>query len=234
MPLLSVVMPVFNESRTVADALRRVMSAELPEEWSREILLVDDGSTDAFDGDTYRAAGARVLRHDVNRGKGAALRTGFAAARGDAIVVQDADLEYDPAHLPELLGPVAAGDADVVYGSRFVTPHPHRALYYWHYVANRALTVLSNICTGLNLSDIETGQKLFSRRALDAVLPHLQSDRFGIEPELTALAARKGLRVYEVGISYRGRTYAEGKKIGWKDGVAAIGHIIWHNLRPLA
>ena len=167
---------------------------------------------------------------EKNRGKGATIRKGFKESTGSIILIQDADLEYNPGEYPFLIKPILDGDADVVYGSRFVTVLPRRTLYFSHYLANQLVTLLSNIFTGLNLSDMETGFKVFSREALDSILPCLRSNRFGIEPEITAQISKHKLRVYEVGISYRGRTYADGKKITWKDGLAAIWHIVRFNL----
>jgi glycosyltransferase involved in cell wall biosynthesis len=234
MPTLSVVIPVYNERATVAELLRRVATAPLPAGLSLEMLAVDDGSTDGTR-ELLRelAAGGeppfRLIEQPVNRGKGAAIRRGFAAATGDILLIQDADLEYDPRDYPALLGPILEGEADVVYGSRFLGG-PHRVLFFWHYVGNRFLTTLSNMFTDLNLSDMETCYKVFRREVVDGIA--LRSSRFGIEPELTAKVARKSARIYEVPISYRGRTYAEGKKIGWKDGFSAIWAILRYNLAP--
>lgn len=231
MPTLTVVVPVYNEERTVVDLLDRVLSAPLPEGIEREIVVVDDASRDGtagalerFDGDSR----VRRFRHEVNRGKGAALRTGFAEARGDFVVVQDADLEYDPAEYRKLLGPVLDGRADVVYGSRFMGGEPHRVLFFWHMVGNRFLTLLSNMTTNLNLTDMETCYKLFRRDVLRRI--RIEEDRFGFEPEVTAKVAALGVRIYEVGIGYAGRTYEEGKKIGWKDGVRAIWCIVKYGI----
>jgi glycosyltransferase involved in cell wall biosynthesis len=172
----------------------------------------------------------RVLYHEKNRGKGAALRTGFAEATGDIVLVQDADLEYDPAEYPRLIKPIVEDKADVVYGSRFLGDQPHRVLYYWHYVANKLLTMLSNLFTNLNLTDMETCYKVFRREVLQAVLPKLRQDRFGIEPEITARIARQRCRIYEMSISYSGRTYEQGKKIGWRDGFKALYCIVRYGL----
>jgi len=230
--ILSVVIPCYNEARTVEGLLRKVR--ELP--LQTEIVVVDDGSTDGTREILSRlnAEGVvdRLVLQPENRGKGAALRTGFAAATGDVVVVQDADLEYDPAELPGLLQPILQGKADAVYGSRFLGG-PHRVHLFWHYVGNKVLTLLSNVLTDLNLTDMETCYKMV-RRDLLVTLP-LRCDRFGIEPELTARLAQAGARIYEAPISYHGRSYDEGKKIGWKDGVAALWHIARANLlRPKA
>ncbi len=221
MPKLSVVMPVYNESETVEEIVRRVRAVPM----AKELIIVDDGSTDgtrellkAMEGDED----VTVLYHQRNRGKGAALQTGFEQVGGDVVIVQDADLEYDPADYPALLEPILDGRADVVYGSRFLGG-PHRVLYFWHYVGNRFLTVLSNMLSNLNLSDMETCYKAFRREVLEEI--SIKSDRFGFEPEFTMKVAKKGFVVYEVPVSYSGRTYAEGKKITWKDGVAALWKI---------
>jgi glycosyltransferase involved in cell wall biosynthesis len=225
---LSVVIPVYNERETVEELLRRVQAVAI----EKEIVLVDDGSSDGTREILAKLEGRpgiRVIHHDRNRGKGAALRTGFAVAQGDLVLVQDADLEYDPEDYHRLLQPIVAGKADVVLGSRFVGGGPHRVLYYWHYVGNRALTTLSNVFTNLNLSDMETCYKVFRREVLAGL--EIEEPRFGFEPEIVAKVARGRWRVYEVGVSYAGRTYAEGKKIGWRDGVRAIWCIVKYNLR---
>jgi len=219
---LSVVIPVYNEKTTITEILDRVQAQ--PE--VNEVVLVDDFSTDGTR-DVLRTLegreNVRVLYHPVNRGKGAALRTGFAAATCDMVLIQDADLEYDPADYPSLLAPLLIGRADAVFGSRFLGG-THRVLYFWHYLANRFLTLLSNVFTGLNLTDMEVCYKVFRRDVLSRM--DLVCDRFGIEPELTAKVARQRVRVYEVPVSYYGRTYDEGKKIGWRDGVAAVYWIV--------
>ena len=227
---LSIVIPVYNEERTLPELIKRINSVALNLE--KELIFVDDGSIDRSRDilKNYEGQGHKVIFQPKNMGKGAALREGFKIATGDIVLIQDADLEYNPQDYPILLRPILDGDADVVYGSRFVTAHPRRILYFNHYVANKLITFLSNMFTGLNLSDMETCYKAFSNKAIKEILPCLRSNRFGIEPELTAQIARHKFRVYEVGISYRGRTYHEGKKITWKDGIAAIWHIIRFNV----
>ncbi len=230
MKTLSVIIPAYNECKTIKKVIQSVESVHIPD-FRKEIIIVDDYSTDGTR-EILRELPQqyKVLYHSENRGKGAALRTGFASATGDYIVIQDADLEYNPEDFSVLLEPLLAGNADVVYGSRFVGNRPHRVLFFWHYVGNKLLTVYSNMMTDLNLTDMETCYKMFSRKAMDAILPELKSNRFTIEPEITARVAKKKLRVYEVGISYHGRTYAEGKKIGWKDGFSAIWAIFKFNV----
>jgi len=225
--LLSVVVPAFNEAATVEAALRRVREVPL----RVEIIVVNDASTDGtreiLDQLARDGVVDQVIHHDRNRGKGAGIRSGIAAATGDALVVQDADLEYDPTDLPALLQPISTGKADAVYGSRF-QGGPHRVLYFWHYVGNRFLTLLSNMFTNLNLTDLETCYKLV-RMDLIKRLP-LTSNRFGFEVEITARLAQARARIWEMPISYGGRTYAEGKKITWRDGFAALFHILRYNL----
>ena len=229
-PDLSVVMPVFNEEARVAEAIDRV----LQQVFVAELIVVDDGSTD----DTWNVISAiedprlNTVKQPINRGKGAALRAGFSRASAPFVAVHDADLEYDPRDLEQLLTPLRDGRADVVYGSRFMGGREHRVLYYWHSVGNRILTTLSNMATDVNLTDMETCSKVFTREVIQNL--DLQEDRFGFEPEVTAKVAAKGLRIYEVGVSYSGRTYAEGKKINWKDGVRAVYVIAKHSpvLRP--
>jgi len=221
---ISVVVPVYNEARTLREIVRRIRAVELP----KQIILVDDGSTDGSRevlAEMEADADLLILYHDRNRGKGAALRTGFAHATGDVVIVQDADLEYDPAQYPLLIQPIVEGVADVVYGSRFVSEGPHRVLYFWHAVANRLLTTVSNMFTDLNLTDVETCYKVFRREVIQAIAPTLRENRFGVEIEITAKVARRKYRVYELGITYFGRTYNEGKKIGFRDAVRALWSI---------
>jgi len=225
-PRLSVVIPAYNEADTIARVIERVRAA--PVEIAMEIVVVDDASRDATRAvvaplEAASAGTLRLIGHAHNRGKGAAVRTGIEAARGEIVLIQDADLEYDPRDYPLLLEPILEGHADVVFGNRF-HGGPHRVLYFWHTVANRFLTLLTNLLTGLNLSDMEVGYKVFRADVLRRL--ELGSERFGIEPELTIKVARLGCRVYEVPIRYHGRTYEEGKKITWRDGVAALYHIL--------
>ena len=223
---ISVVIPVFNEHDTITEILGRVRRVLDGRE--SEIVVVDDGSTDGTRDTLRKLDGIRLIEHEQNQGKGAALRTGFAAAAGDVVIVQDADLEYDPRDYPKLLEPIEDGRADVVFGSRFLGG-PHRVLFFWHYLANMLLTWLSNIFTNLNLSDMETGYKVFRRSVLEKI--HIRSDRFNFEPEITAKVAKMRCRVYEVPISYSGRTYDEGKKIGALDGLSALWAIIKFRFR---
>ena len=261
---LSIVIPVYNERKSVLKLLVRVSRVDLGD-IKKEIIIIDDGSTDGTTEilkmleQRIRSDAKNRARQDFNPalfltslpeailkrnqsdlifkfiykengGKGTAVKIGFEHATGDSVIIQDADLEYDPRDYIKLLSPIATGDADVVYGSRFVTSAPHRVLYFHHYLANRFLTFLSNVLTQVNLSDMETCYKTFTKEAKNLITPHLKSKRFGIEPELTALIAKAQFRIYEVGISYRGRTYQEGKKINWKDGIATLWHLIHHNI----
>ena len=221
---LSVVMPVFNESATIRTIVETVLRVPI----RKELIIVDDCSTDGTRAVLAELAAnpdVRVILHERNQGKGAALRTGFAHATGDIVLVQDADLEYDPEEYPKLLAPIFAGKADVVYGSRFIGGDSHRVLYFWHYLGNMALTLLSNAFTNLNLTDMETCYKVFRRDILACV--RIEENRFGFEPEITGkIAAIPGCRIFEVGISYSGRTYEQGKKIGWRDGIRAAWCIL--------
>jgi glycosyltransferase involved in cell wall biosynthesis len=225
---LSVIIPVYNEITTLDEIMAAVTAVPV----EKEIILVDDGSTDGSREKLQQfenQPGIRVLYHAVNQGKGAAIRTGVAAASFDLVIIQDADLEYDPREIPQLMQPILAGKADVVYGSRFMGGAPHRVLYFWHSVGNRMLTLLSNMFTDLNLTDMETCYKLFKREVIQSI--EIEENRFGMEPEITAKIARGPWRIYEMGISYAGRTYDEGKKIGWQDGVRAVWCILKYNLR---
>jgi glycosyltransferase involved in cell wall biosynthesis len=216
---LSVVIPCYNEAATIESVVDAVRSSPYA---PKEIIVVDDCSEDGTRDVLKRLAPKvdKILYHDVNRGKGAALRTGFRAASGDIVIVQDADLEYDPAEYLKVVQPILSGKADVVYGSRFMGGEAHRVLYFWHRVGNGLLTLLSNMCTNLNLTDMETCYKAFRREVIQSI--EIEEDRFGFEPEITVKVAKRRCRVYEVGISYSGRTYGEGKKVGWKDGFRAI------------
>ncbi|MBI3666317.1 MAG: glycosyltransferase family 2 protein [Acidobacteria bacterium] len=228
---LSVVIPVYNERETIAEIINRVERVDI----SKEIIVVDDGSTD---GTRERLAeierqnsSVKVILQRHNMGKGKALRTGFAQARGDYVIVQDADLEYDPEDFYKLIEPLERGQADAVYGSRFVGTQEHRVLYFWHSLGNKLLTLLSNMATDLNLTDMETCYKVFRRELIQSIV--LEEDRFGFEPEITCKLARSRARIYEVGIAYHGRTYEEGKKIGLRDGFRALWCILKYRFKPL-
>jgi len=225
---VSVVIPCYNEKNTIEKIVEAVCNSRL--EW-KEIIIVDDCSQDGTRTllqERLSQVVDRIIYHPANRGKGAALRSGFEAATGDIILVQDADLEYDPADYPALLEPLMSGKADAVFGSRFLGARPHRVLFFWHMVGNKFLTMLSNMFTNINLTDMETGYKAFHAPVIKSI--EIEEDGFGVEPEIIAKLARKGCRMYEVGISYNGRTYAEGKKVNWKDGVRAIYAIFKYNL----
>lgn len=226
---VSIIIPCYNEKSTVEKIVDAVRSAPVQ---SKEIILVDDCSEDGTQTilrETISPMVDRIIYHPVNRGKGAALRSGFAAATGDIVLVQDADLEYSPEDYPVVLEPLLSGKADVVFGSRFLGGRPHRVLFFWHMAGNRFLTLLSNMFTNLNLTDMETGYKAFRASLIKSI--QIEEDRFGFEPEIVAKLARTGCKIYEVGISYNGRTYKEGKKINWKDGFRAIYAIVKYNLR---
>lgn len=231
---ISIVVPIYNEEKTLDKIISAIENADTFH-LEKEIILVNDCSKDNSRKilEKYEKK-HKVHHHKVNQGKGAALKAGFGNATGDIIMIQDADLEYDPAEYPDMIQPILNGKADVVYGSRFLGHRPHRVLYYWHYVGNKILTRISNIFTNLNLTDMETCYKAFTKEILDQIHPKLRSKRFGFEPEVTAriskLAKKDKCRIYEIGISYSGRTYKEGKKIGWKDGVEAVWCIIKYNL----
>ncbi len=224
--VLSIIMPVFNEKDRIMQAIKAVLSTP----YEKEIIIIDDGSTDGTPDSIQKINDPciKFLSHKKNCGKGKALQTGISHAEGDIVLIQDADLEYDPDEYPVLLGPILSGNADVVYGSRFAGHGAHRVLYFWHYIGNRFLTLLSNFFTNLNLTDMETCYKVFTKNALEGII--IEESRFGFEPEITAKIAKKNLRIYEVPISYYGRTYEEGKKINWKDGIRALWCIIKYNL----
>jgi glycosyltransferase involved in cell wall biosynthesis len=225
---VSIVIPCYNEKNTIERIIEAVRDAPIK---SKEIIVVDDCSKDGTQSVLQERVSQmvdQIIYHPVNRGKGAALRSGFAAATGDVILVQDADLEYSPEDYPALLEPLMLGEADAVVGSRFMGGRPHRVLFFWHMVGNKFLTLLSNMLTNTNLTDMETGYKAFKAPLIKSI--QIEEDRFGVEPEIIAKLARTGCRIYEVGISYSGRTYAEGKKINWKDGFRAIDAILKYNL----
>jgi glycosyltransferase involved in cell wall biosynthesis len=225
---VSIIIPCYNEVGAVEQIIRAVLEAPLE---NKQIIIVDDGSTDGTKEvlkSRIESQVSEVIYHDLNRGKGAAIRSGLAVASGEVVIIQDADLEYDPKDYPRLLQPIRQNKAEVVYGSRFAGGDPRRVLYFWHSAGNKLLTLISNMFTNLNLTDMETGYKVFCRKVLQQLT--IEEDRFGFEPEITAKIARLGCRVYEVGISYSGRTYQEGKKIGWKDGLWAIWCILKYNL----
>ena len=221
---LTIIIPVFNEAKTVLNVIERVKNVPI----EKEIIVVDDASTDGTRDLLEKCEkGIKVLFHETNQGKGAVIRTALPHVTGDLVIIQDADLEYDPMEYPQLVAPILEGKADVVYGSRFMGG-PHRVLFFWHAVGNKVITTLSNMLTDLNLSDMETGYKVFRVEVLRNIT--VESSRFGIEPEITAKVAQMGYRIYEIPISYWGRDYSEGKKINWKDGVAALYWIIKYNL----
>lgn len=229
-PLLSVIIPCFNEINTIEKIIDAVRNSPYPK---KEIIIIDDFSTDGTREKLQKEVEgsglvSKILYHDHNQGKGAALRTGFKSATGDIVIVQDADLEYDPNQYEEILAPIISGRADVVFGSRFMGGQPHRVVYFWHRLGNGFLTLLSNVFTNLNLTDMETCYKAFRREIIQSI--EIEENRFGFEPEITAKVSKLNCTIYEVGISYYGRTYEEGKKIGWKDGVRAIICILKYNL----
>lgn len=225
---LSIIMPVYNEEKLVTQAIRKVLAVKI-DGWKKELIIINDGSTDGTAKKLrIKNKAVKIVHLKKNQGKGVAIRRGLREVTGGVIVIQDADLEYDPRELPILLKPIADGDADVVYGSRFMGDRPHRVLFFWHMIANNFLTLVSNMCTNINLTDMETGYKMFTVKVAKKL--NLQEKRFGLEPEFTAKVARMGARVYEVGISYHGRNYEQGKKIDWRDGLRALWCILKYNL----
>lgn len=227
---LSIIIPAYNEKNTIETIIEKVKTVDLGQDIQKEIIVIDDGSKDGTREILQRIGGIRYIFHDKNTGKGGAIKSGFQKATGDILIIQDADLEYDPQDYKKILNPILIGRADVVYGSRFLTGDAKRVLFVWHLFGNLFLTFLSNLLTGLTLTDMEVCYKAFRKEVIDSFKDKIKSRRFGIEPELTAKIAKGGWRIYEVGISYYGRTYKEGKKIGWRDGMAAIWHIIRFNL----
>lgn len=225
--ILSIIIPCYNEAKTIISLIDAVKKSPVK---NREIIIVDDGSKDGTRDilSNLNDPEVRIIFHSKNKGKGAALRTGFSEAKGDICIVQDADLEYDPQEFPLVIQPILDGKADVVFGSRFQSGRPHRVVYFWHRIGNGLLTLMSNFFTDLNLSDMETCYKAFRREVIQSV--NIKENRFGFEPEVTAKISKMDIRIYEVGISYYGRTYDEGKKIGWKDGVRAVYCILKYNL----
>lgn len=228
---LSIIIPVYNEKNTFEKIIEKVESSRLAYPFEKEVIIIDDCSNDGTEKIIERLKDKhKIIKHSKNSGKGSCIIDGFKAAGGDYLIIQDADLEYDPEDYSEIIKPIVSGLADVVFTSRLLTSKPHRVLFFWHFLANKFLTTLSNIFNGLTLSDMESGYKAFNRRAVDLLKDNLISNHFGIEPELVAKSAKAGFRIYEVGISYYGRDYSEGKKINWRDGLAAIWHIIRFNL----
>lgn len=231
MKKLTILIPAYNEEKTIQTVINAVLAVKLPN-WSKEIIVVNDASTDETKSKLAKfARQVKIINHETNQGKGAALKTGIEKSTGDYLVVQDADLEYNPEEFPLLLEPVEKSNADVVYGSRFISNRPHRVLYFWHSLGNMILTTYSNMLTNLNLTDMETGYKLFEGKLIRRLGKQLETKRFGFEPEITArIAKEKEIKIYEVGISYKGRTYKEGKHIGWKDAVKAFWEVTKYNL----
>lgn len=225
---ISIVIPCYNERDYISEIIKKVVDSPIP---NKEIIIIDDYSTDGSREilrEDIEAKVSKVIYHEKNFGKGAALRTGFAHTTGDIIIIQDADLEYDPSEYFKLIKPILEGKAEVVYGSRFVGSEEHRVLYFWHMIANKFFTLLSNILTNLSFTDIETCYKAFSKKVIDKII--IEEDGFGFEPEITSKIAKLGCRIYEVGISYSGRTYKQGKKLGWKDGIRTLWCILKYNL----